>query len=139
MCAACQDGVPAPAFAARSGAKMLGARHIVNRVVLTPIGREFGGPPNPNKIPLPVAWYKHWTTSKGDSARVFQSTMGSGKDLESPGLRRLIVNAVYWGLGLESEIKAERSVSIVGKYAPLESGFKYPKLGVLPKPVSSYR
>jgi len=52
------------------------------------IGREHGGADNPKKIPLPVAWYKHWETSGGKKARVFQSTMGSAKDLESEGLRR---------------------------------------------------
>ncbi len=103
------------------------------------IGREYGGETNPKKIPLPVAWFKTWKTSSGQSARVFQSTMGSGKDLESPGLRRLIINAVYWGLGLEGKIQADRSVAIVGDYTPLSSGFNYPKIGVVPQPISAYR
>jgi hypothetical protein len=64
--------------------------------------------------------------------------MGSGVDLKNPGLRRLIVNAAYWGLGMESAIVADRSVEIVGTYAPLQSGFNYTELGVTPKPPAAY-
>jgi hypothetical protein len=65
--------------------------------------------------------------------------MGSGTDLESAGLRRLIINAAYWCMEMESSITAERSVEIVGTYKPLESGFDYKELGVEPKPVSAYK
>lgn len=102
------------------------------------IGREHGGADNPKKIPLPVAWTKHWETTGGKKARVFQTTMGSARDLESEGLRRLVVNAAYWGLGLEDQITANSSMDIVGEYNPLESGFNYEKLGVVPKPVAAY-
>ncbi|MGB0580241.1 MAG: hypothetical protein ACPGVU_11115, partial [Limisphaerales bacterium] len=103
------------------------------------IGREYGGKDNPKKIPLPVAWFKFWKTSKGEKARVFQSTMGSGKDLESPGLRRLIINAAYWGLKMEGDIKPDSSVDYVGEYKPLASGFNYEKFGVIPKKPAAYR
>ena len=103
------------------------------------MGRQPDDPPNPKLEPLPVAWFKNWQTSEGKLARVFQSTMGSGTDLENPGLRRLIINAVYWGLGMESAISASRSVDIVGTYKPLKSGFNYPAIGVVPKPISAYR
>lgn len=103
------------------------------------LGREQGGADNPKKIPLPVAWVKHWETSGGKKARVFQSTMGSAKDLESEGLRRLVINAIYWGLEMEEDIAADSDMAIVGDYAPLASGFNYEKLGVVAKPVSAYQ
>ncbi|MBU6327186.1 MAG: ThuA domain-containing protein [Verrucomicrobia bacterium] len=103
------------------------------------MGRKHDDPPNPKLEPLPVAWFKNWQTSEGKTARVFQSTMGSGTDLESAGLRRLIINAAYWSMEMESAITAERSVDIVGTYKPLESGFDYKELGVEPKPVSAYK
>ncbi|NNM29796.1 MAG: hypothetical protein HKO57_09745 [Akkermansiaceae bacterium] len=103
------------------------------------IGREKGGEDNPQKEPLPVVWIKDWTASGGRKARVLQSTMGSARDLESPGLRRLLVNAVYWGMGLEDRITADRSVDYTGDYAPLPSGFNYEKLGVIPRPPAAYR
>lgn len=103
------------------------------------MGRKPDDAPNPKLEPLPVAWFKYWQTSEGKRARVFQSTMGSGNDLENAGLRRMIINACYWCMEMESAIKADRSVEIVGTYKPLESGFNYKELGVEPKPVSAYK
>lgn len=103
------------------------------------MGRSHDDAPNPDKEPLPVAWCKTWKTSKGKSARVFQSTMGSGKDLQSAGLRRLIINAAYWGMKMEAEISPTRSVDCVGPYNPLASGFDYENLGVAPKLPAAYR
>jgi hypothetical protein len=71
--------------------------------------------------------------------RVFQSTMGSGTDLQSAGLRRLIINAAYRGMEMESAITATRSVEIAGSYKPLESGFNDAELGVAPELVSAYQ
>ena len=103
------------------------------------MGRNHDDPPNTKLEPLPVAWFKHWQTSDGKKARVFHTTMGSAHDLQSAGLRRMIINAVYWGMGMESAITPTRSVDIVGAYQPHESGFNYEKLGVVPKPVSAYK
>ena len=102
-------------------------------------GRNSDDAPNPKLEPLPVAWVKSWQTSNGRQARVFHSTMGSGIDLQSAGLRRLIINATYWCLEMESAITATRSVDIVGDYEPRASGFNYLKLGVKPQPVSAFR
>jgi hypothetical protein len=103
------------------------------------MARNYDDPPNPKKEPLPVAWFKNWTTTTGKQARVFQSTMGSGKDLESAGLRRLIINAAYWCMGMESAVSPTRSVDYVDEYEPLASGFAYDKLGVKPKMPEAYR
>ena len=103
------------------------------------IGRVQGGKDNPEKEALPVVWFKNWTTSGGKTARVVQSTMGSGEDLQNPGLRRLIVNSVYWGLGIEDKIKADSSVDYSSVFKPLQSGFDYEKMGVVPHPPAFYR
>ena len=103
------------------------------------MGRKQSDAPNTKLEPLPVAWFKNWQTSEGKTARVFHSTMGSGTDLENPGLRRLIINAAYWCMGMEAAITPTRSVDIVGKYDPLESGFAYKEIGIVPKPVSAYK
>jgi type 1 glutamine amidotransferase len=67
---------------------------------------------------MPVAWTK---TYKADdkTGRVFTTTMGASQDLESEGLRRLLVNAVYWTVGLEDKIAAKANVALVGEYKPL--------------------
>lgn len=101
-------------------------------------GRKPSDGPNADLIPLPVAWVKSWTGAGGRPARVFHSTMGSAKDFESAGLRRLVVNAVYWGLGLEDAISAASNMDLVAPYIPLASGFAYEKLGVRPRPVQDY-
>jgi type 1 glutamine amidotransferase len=103
------------------------------------VGRQPGDKSNTKKEPLPVAWFKNWRTSTGQTARVFQSTMGSGKDFESAGMRRLVINAAYWCMHMEESISATRSVEYVGKYKPLTSGFNYEKLGVVPKMPAEYR
>jgi hypothetical protein len=103
------------------------------------LGRSHDDAPNPEKEPLPVAWTKTWTGSAGKTARVFHLTMGSGADFKSAGLRRLTINAAYWCLGCEDRISAKSSVDCVGPYEPLDTGFDYAELGVVPKPPAAYR
>ena len=92
--------------------------------------------PNTDKEPLPIAWTKTWVGNRGLSTKIFHFTMGSAKDFENAGVRRLTVNAVFWGLEMVDEISPESSVEIVGQYNPLKSGFNYEKLGVEPhKPI----
>jgi hypothetical protein len=72
---------------------------------------------------MPIAWTRSY---KG--ARIFTTTMGSADDLPSGGVRRMLVNASYWCLGLEDKIRPEADVSIVGDYKPTPFGFgKYVK------------
>jgi FG-GAP-like repeat/Trehalose utilisation len=103
------------------------------------MGRRPDDLPNEKLEPLPVAWVKPWQTSNGNAAKVFHCTMGSASDFKNQGLRRLVVNAAYWCVGLEASISATRSVDVVGSYEPLESGFNYQELGVKPRPVTFYK
>jgi hypothetical protein len=103
------------------------------------VGRKPDDMPNDKLEPLPVAWVKPWQTSHGNTARVFHCTMGSASDFKSHGLRRLVVNAAYWCVGLEASISASRSVEVVGSYDPLKSGFNYEELGVKPRAVNFYK
>ena len=70
---------------------------------------------------------------------LFHFTMGSARDLGNDGVRRMTVNAVYWGLGLEKAIMPDSSVAIIGEYKPLKPGFNYEKLGVKPRKIEYYR
>jgi type 1 glutamine amidotransferase len=67
---------------------------------------------------LPIAWTKSYR-----GGRVFTTTMGSAQDLLNEGFRRLIVNACYWAMGMESQLPAKADVRIVGDYSPREFGF----------------
>ena len=88
--------------------------------------------PNTKKEPLPVAWTKTWTGNSEKPSRIFHFTMGSAEDFANEGVRRITVNAVYWGLKMEQQIDANRTVEIVGDYKPMKAGFNYKKLGVAP-------
>jgi hypothetical protein len=72
---------------------------------------------------LPVAWIKTYTGTAGKPARVFTTTMGASQDLENEGVRRMLVNACYWGLGLEDKIAAKSNVKIVGAFKPSKFSF----------------
>lgn len=86
-------------------------------------GMEPTSAPNFEKAIMPVAWIKHYTGETGNTARVFSTTMGSAVDLQNEDLRRLLVNAAYWGMGMEDQIPDEADVSIVGDYDPTFFGF----------------
>ncbi|MEM9346764.1 MAG: ThuA domain-containing protein [Planctomycetota bacterium] len=100
---------------------------------------ERDAPPNTNKAPLPIAWTKTWTGNDGKASPILHFTMGSAKDFENEGVRRVIVNGVYWGLGMADQIKPDSDMSIIGEYKPMKDGFNYEKLGVKPRPASYFR
>jgi hypothetical protein len=72
---------------------------------------------------MPIAWTKTYRSPSGKVGRVFTTTMGAARDLESEGLRRLLVNASFWCLGMEDKIPARAEVGLVGQYKPLAMGF----------------
>lgn len=98
-------------------------------------GMKFDDPPvagEKNEPMMPVAWTKTYKGSAGKAAKVFATTMGAATDLENAGVRRLLVNAVYWTLGLEKQITANSSVDLVGKFEPSPFKFGGYKRGVKP-------
>jgi type 1 glutamine amidotransferase len=76
---------------------------------------------------MPIAWVKTYKT-----ARVFSTTMGASQDLLNEGVRRMIVNACYWALGMEAGIPAKTNVDLVGDYHPLPFGLGGYRKGVKP-------
>jgi hypothetical protein len=81
---------------------------------------------------MPIAWTKSYTGAVGKKARTFTTTMGASQDLQSDGLRRLLVNACYWAVGLEDQIADSAPAAIVGEFSPLPFGFRGFKKGVRP-------
>jgi hypothetical protein len=79
---------------------------------------------------MPVAWTREYKNGAGKVNRVFCTTMGAATDLENEGLRRLLVNSVYWGLGLD--VPAKANVDVVGEYQPTMYGFGSFKKGTKP-------
>jgi hypothetical protein len=74
-----------------------------------------------NDPAMPVVWARLNTNDNGTTNKVLTSTMGSATDFESEGLRRLIVNGVYWGLSMDVPAKAD--VTYVDEYQPSFYGF----------------
>ncbi|MSU26392.1 MAG: heme-binding protein, partial [Pedosphaera sp.] len=54
-----------------------------------------------NSPMMPVAWTREVKNEAGKVNKIFTTTMGAATDLQSEGTRRLVVNSVSWGLGLE--------------------------------------
>uniref|UniRef100_A0A7C2JXH1 ThuA-like domain-containing protein n=1 Tax=Schlesneria paludicola TaxID=360056 RepID=A0A7C2JXH1_9PLAN len=81
---------------------------------------------------MPVAWTKTYTGASGKTGRVFTTTMGASTDLVARGTRRMLVNACYWALGLESQIPEKSNVDLVGTYEPRPFKFGGHKKGVKP-------
>lgn len=97
------------------------------------LGMTAERPINKKKTIMPVAWTKEYQIPGGKKGKAFTTTMGSSIDLLDKNLRRLIINAAYWAVGLEDSIKADFNVDPIGNYQPIMFGFgsfekgKYPK------------
>ena len=88
--------------------------------------RPDDGPPvkgAKNNPMMPIAWTKTYQIPGGKPGRVFTSTLGAATDLVPSGTRRLLVNGVYWAVGLEQKIpNAGTKVDLVGAYDPAAYG-----------------
>ena len=84
--------------------------------------RPDDGPPvegGKNDPMMPIAWTKTYQVPGGKAGRAFASTIGASNDLISEGTRRLLVNGVYWAVGLEDGILATgTNVDLVGDFQP---------------------
>lgn len=97
---------------------------------MNPTDKPLVGPKNDPM--MPVAWIKTYRGLQGQTGRVFTTTMGAATDLASEGLRRLLVNAAYWCVGMEEKIPERANVEIVGQYQPTGFGFGKYRKGVKP-------
>jgi type 1 glutamine amidotransferase len=98
---------------------------------MTPEGKGVEG--KKNEPMMPVAWIKTYKGESGKAARVFTTTMGAATDLSNEGMRRLLVNACYWAVGLEDKIPEKSNVELVGEYKPTKFGFNGAAKGVRPE------
>jgi hypothetical protein len=88
---------------------------------------------NKNEPMMPVAWVKTYSVEGGPTGRVFTTTMGAATDMVSSGTRRMLGNACYWAVGLDSQIPAASNVAIVGTFDPTPFGFNGAKKGLKPE------
>jgi len=81
---------------------------------------------------MPLVWTRQFTGNQGKTSKVICTTMGASVDLESEDLRRLLVNACYWALGLEDKIPDKANVEYVKPFEPTFYGFGQHKPGLKP-------
>jgi len=74
-----------------------------------------------NNPMMPIAWVKSYQIPGGIKGKAFTSTIGASTDLLAEGTRRLMVNAVFWCLGME--VPAKANVDLVGTYEPTQFAF----------------
>jgi len=97
-------------------------------------GMDPGDPPvedGRNDPPMPLLWTRTWT-SPGGPARVVCSTLGAARDLAAEDSRRLLVNAIYWALGLEDRIPETADVRPLAPFEPSPFGFGRWRRGLRP-------
>ncbi len=97
---------------------------------MSPDARPVEDPRNAPR--MPVTWTRERELESGVVQRIVGSTIGAAVDLESDHLRRLLVNACYWGVGMGAEIPAFSDARLVGEYRPTMFGFGGFVKGVFP-------
>ncbi|MBI5774471.1 MAG: HEAT repeat domain-containing protein [Verrucomicrobia bacterium] len=70
---------------------------------------------------MAVAWTREVKNDAGKVNKILCTTLGAATDLQNDGLRRLVVNGLYWGLGLD--VPESANVDFVDPYRPLFYGF----------------
>jgi hypothetical protein len=67
---------------------------------------------------MPSEWTRTYKSPSGKEGRVFTTLYGTSEDITNDGYRRLIVNGIFWSLGLEDAIKADLNIAFVGAAKP---------------------
>ena len=75
-------------------------------------------PADATKPPQPSEWARSYKAANGKSARVFTSLYGTSEDITNEGYRRMIVNGIFWSLGMEDAIKPDLQIALVGAAKP---------------------
>jgi type 1 glutamine amidotransferase len=94
--------------------------------------------PDKTKELLPVAWVRTYSIDSGPSGRVFATTHGASEDVLNDGFRRMALNAAFWALGMEKQIKANNNIDFVGPYKPTTFNFNGYKVNVKPADLAGW-
>ncbi len=81
-------------------------------------GMTQDSPADATKPPMPSEWTRTYKSASGKTGRVFTTLYGTSEDITNEGYRRMIVNGIFWTLGLEDSIKPDLDVSFVGPFKP---------------------
>lgn len=87
---------------------------------------------------LPVAWIRDYKIESGKTGRAFATTHGASEDLLNDGFRRMVVNSLFWAMGMEKYIKPDNNIAFVGPYKPTMFNFSGYKVGVKPADLAGW-
>lgn len=79
---------------------------------------DFNGKPDATKPPMAGEWTRLYNGKGGKKGRVFTSLYGASEDILNDGYRRMVINGIYWTVGLEDKIKDDSKIDFVGPYKP---------------------
>lgn len=99
---------------------------------LSTSGMTAQSPANLEKSIMPVAWTRTYAVPGGKKGKAFATTMGASIDFLNEDLRRLLVNACFWGIGLEKNIPEKANVEFVTPYHPTMFSIELFKKGSYP-------
>ncbi len=90
-------------------------------------------PASETQPPQPSEWTRSYKSTSGKEGRVFTSLYGTPEDITNEGYRRLLVNGIFWTLGLEDAIKADLNIAFVGPFKPNTYGNQTHAPGIKPE------
>ena len=102
------------------------------------VSMEKDAKPDESKPPVPCTWTRHYTGKSGKKARVFHSTQGASEDILDENYRRLLINGIFWAVGLEDKIKGDATIDFVGKYQPTTFRHMGHVKGIKPAALAGY-
>ncbi|WP_250931263.1 ThuA domain-containing protein [Aporhodopirellula aestuarii] len=88
--------------------------------------------------PQPSEWTRTYRTADGKEARVFTSLYGTPEDITNEGYRRMMINGIFWAVGLEDKITSDLDVSLVGPFNPNTFGNQTHAPGIKPEMYTGY-
>jgi len=71
-----------------------------------------------NDVLMPIAWTKSYQIPGGQKGKAFTSTIGAASDLLNEGVRRLMVNGVFWAM--DRTVPEKANVDLVGDYVHMD-------------------
>ena len=119
------------AYPEKMGATILARGQVLN-------GMTPDAAPDTSKKLLPVAWVRNYKLPSGATGRSFTTTHGASQDLLSEGFRRMAINAAFWLMGMEKQIKPENNIDFVGPYKPTTFNFSGYKANVKPSDLAGW-
>jgi len=95
-------------------------------------------PADETKPPMPSEWTRTYKSASGKAGRVFTSLYGTSEDITNEGYRRLLVNGIFWTLGLEDAIQPDLDIAFVGAGKPNTFGGGAYARGIKPETYAGF-